>query len=61
MTAEFTFVAPTADSNPLTRAEKGSVHQLASSMLTRFERYSSHVATEWSRKLDALTAHLRRR
>ena len=58
MTADFIFVAPTADSNPEIRSEKGSVHQLASSMLPKFERYSSPVATEWSRKLAALTAFL---
>ena len=61
MTAEFIFVAPTSDSNPVIRSEKESVHQLASSMLPKFERDLSPVATEWSRKLAALTAFLRRR
>jgi len=61
MTAEFTFVAPTIDSNSLIRSKEGSVHRLAGSVLTRFERDSSHIVTEWSRKLDDLTAYLRRR
>jgi len=61
MTAEFTFVAPTIDSNSPIRSKKRSVHRIAGSVLTTFERYSSHVATEWSRKLDDLTVYLRRR
>jgi len=48
MTAEFSFVAPTADSNSLIRAAKESVHPLAGSVLTRLNGIRIAVTIFWA-------------